>query len=96
MCARGQLIWCACFRPKPGKRNDFNSPDKMECGIDDQTMFDEANRDREVGDDGIFRIIFARISIESGGKIDGEDERIFFPAQTIDLAGGSAEGLAQK
>ena len=59
-------------------------------------MFREANRDREIGDDGIFRIIFTRIGVEPGGKIDGKDKRIFFPTQAIDLAGGGAERFAQK
>ena len=59
-------------------------------------MLRETDRDREVGDDGIFRIIFTRIGVEPGREVDCEDKRIFFPAQAIDLTGGGAKGFAQK
>ena len=59
-------------------------------------MLGETNCDSEIGGDRILGIVFARISIEPGGKIDREDECIFFPSQPIDLAGGGADRFAQK
>src|SRR6266487_5687492 len=59
-------------------------------------MFSETNRDSEVSDDRIFRIMLARIGVESRWQIDREDERIFFATQTMDLTHGGTDRFAQE
>ena len=57
-------------------------------------MFGKADRHREIGEHAIFRISFAGIGVEAGGKIESEDKRILFAAQPIDFASSRANRLA--
>ena len=57
-------------------------------------MLGETDRDCEIGDDGI-GIYFAGVA-ETGGNIDGEDERVSFEAKLVDFTRGGPDWFAQK
>ena len=93
---RDKLVRRAEVERKPGKRDDFDASDEVQRRIDNQSVLRETDRDREIRHDRIFGIVFARVGIESGRKIDRENESVFFPAQSIDFARAGANRFTQE
>ena len=62
----------AFLEGKIGQWDNLNSPDKIKRRINNQSVLGKTDRNGEIGDDGIFRVGFAGVAIQPGGKIDRE------------------------
>ena len=96
MRGRHQFVRRGFLRSEIGQRNNLNSPDEIERGIDNQSVLGEPDRNGEISNDRIFRIGFAGIAVETGGKIDRKDERILLATQPIDFAWRRAGSVRAK
>ena len=75
--------------------HDLEAAHQIDGVIGHQAVLGETDRDRAIGHDAI-GIGLARIAIETGRQIDGENERVLFAAEAIDLLCGCPNRLAQQ
>ena len=58
-------------------------------------MFRVCNRDRAIGDHAI-GIVLARVAVEAGRQIDGENKRSLLAAKAIDLLSRGPDWFTQQ
>ena len=96
MSGRRDCVRCGQVGNELGQRDNLDAADDVDDLIGYQTMFGKTDRYAKIGRDAVVGIDFTGIGIETGGKIDGEDESIALTPQLVDLAGGGANRFAQK